>query len=89
VTGVLKQAGRPLPGVHVKFNTELRPKYERGQGEKTDADGRFTFKEVAGAKVYLEVCRPDAGPQNYQVACRIVRQTLTKDWKVELEYPAP
>lgn len=88
VTGVLKQAGRPLPGVHVKFNTELRPGYHRGQDEKTDADGRFTFKEVAGAKVFLEVCRPDAGPQNDPAACRIVRQTLTKDWNVELEYPA-
>jgi hypothetical protein len=89
VTGVLKQKGRPVPAVHVKFNTELGPKYGRGTGDYTDANGRFTFKDVAGAKVSLEVCRPDAGPTNYQTACRVVTQTLTKDWTVALEYPAP
>jgi hypothetical protein len=89
VTGVLKQKGQPMPNVHVKFDTELGPQYGRGTGAHTDASGRFTFRDIAGAKVSLEVCRPDAGPKNYQTACRTVKQTLTKDWTVDLEYPAP
>lgn len=89
VTGILKQKGQPMPAVHVNFRTELGPKYGRSTGGNTDANGRFTFKDVEGAKVSLEVCRPDAGPKNYKTACRVVPQTLTKDWTVDLEYPAP
>ncbi len=89
VTGVLKQNGTPMSGVHVKINTELGPRYGRGAGAYTDARGGFTFQDIAGAKLSLEVCRPDAGPQNYQTACRVVSHTLTKDWTVDLEYPAP
>jgi len=61
----------------------------RSTGAKTDAEGRFTFKDVAGAKVSLEVCRPDAGPDKYRTACRGVPRTLTGDWTVDLEYPGP
>jgi hypothetical protein len=89
VTGVLKQDGKPVSGVHVKISTELRPRYGRGTGAYTDASGGFTFQDIAGAKITLEVCRPDAGPQNYQTACRVVSHTLTKDWTVDLEYPPP
>lgn len=89
VTGVLKQNGTPVSGVHVKINTELKPQYGRGAGAYTDASGGFSFQDIAGAKISLEVCRPDAGPQNYQTACRVVSHTLTKDWTVDLEYPAP
>ena len=69
VTGVLKRKRQPVAGVHVKFNTELGPQYGRGTGAHTDASGRFTFRDIAGAKVSLEVCRPDAGPQSYKTAC--------------------
>jgi hypothetical protein len=86
---VLKRKGQPVAGVHVKFNTELGPQYGRGTGASTDASGRFTFRDIAGAKVSLEVCRPDANPQNYKTACRTVTQTLTRDWTVDLEYPEP
>lgn len=89
VTGVLKRKGAPLAATYVKFDTELAPKLGRGTGAQTDAAGRFAFEDVAGAKVKLEVCRPDAGPDNYQTACRTVAFTLDKDRVVELEYPAP
>jgi hypothetical protein len=89
VTGVLKQQGKPMPAVYVKLDTELGNKYGRGTIDQTDARGRFTFKDIAGAKLTLEVCRPDANPENYRTACRTVRQTLTRDWNVDLEYPAP
>jgi hypothetical protein len=89
VTGTLMSKGQPMPGVHVNFRTELGPQYGRSTGAKTDATGRFTFKDIAGAKVALEVCRPDAGPNNYQTACRVAKHTLVKDWTVDLEYPAP
>jgi hypothetical protein len=89
VTGVLRQSGQPVPGIHVTIDTELGPGHERGTGRSTDASGRFTFQEIAGAKVSLEVCRHDAGPKHDEQACRVVKQTLTGDWTVDLEYPAP
>lgn len=89
VTGVLKQQGKPMPATYVSFDTELGPKLGRGTAHKTDANGRFTFQDVAGATVTIRVCRPDANPANHQAACRVVRQKLTRDWTVDLEYPAP
>ncbi len=90
VTGVLKQKGRPMAGVRVRFETEIRgPRYVRSKDSTTDANGRFTFKDLAGAKISLQVCRPDAGPDNHETACRKVKHTLVKDATVNLEYPAP
>jgi hypothetical protein len=90
VTGVLRQKGRPVPGVRVRFETEiLGPTYTRSDDATTDANGRYTFKDIAGAKVALEVCRPDASSKNWETACRKVRHTLTKDVTLDLGYPAP
>jgi len=84
ISGVLKQAGKPLPKVHVKISNEA---LHRGTGEATDAHGRFKFREIAGAEVTLEVCRPGAGPANYKTACRQVKRKIDADIVVDLEMP--
>ncbi|MEO8706138.1 MAG: carboxypeptidase regulatory-like domain-containing protein [Kofleriaceae bacterium] len=87
VTGILRSQGKPLANQHINFRTKIQVIYGHSTGAKTDATGRFTFKDVAGAEVSLEVCRPDAGPANYKTACKIVEHKLDKDWTIDLDYP--
>ncbi|HWO22322.1 MAG TPA: carboxypeptidase regulatory-like domain-containing protein [Kofleriaceae bacterium] len=89
VSGVLRHKGQPKAGIHINMETELRPGFQRGTGDYTDASGRFTLRDIAGAKISLRVCRTDPDPNDYAAACRTVKHTLTGDLTVDLEYPAP
>jgi Carboxypeptidase regulatory-like domain len=89
VSGTLRHKGQPMAGIHINMETELGPDFRRGTGNTTDANGRYTLKDIAGAKISLRVCRTDPDPKNYEAACRTVKHTLTGDLTVDLEYPAP
>ena len=84
ISGVLRQNGQPLAGTLVKISNEL---LNRGASARTDATGRFEFRDIAGAEVTLEVCRPDVDADHHQTACRQTRRRLDADVVVDLDLP--
>ena len=86
ISGVVKRDGKPIVGQQVNIDVPLGD-YGRRTGMPTDANGHFAFKDIAGVTVKLEVCRPDAGPDNYQTACKFVEKKLDKDIVVDIDYP--
>lgn len=84
ISGVLAQAGKPLANTMVKITNDA---LQRATGGNTDANGVFKFREIAGATVTLEVCRPGANAQNYQTACKQTKRRIDADVVVDLEMP--
>ncbi len=84
ISGVVKQRGAPLPKANVRLHNETWP---RGTGMETDAAGRYAFREVAGAEVTLELCRPDVTAATYKTACVQEKRRITGDVVVDLEMP--
>jgi len=84
ISGLLRRNGQPLAGTLVKISNEL---LDRGASGRTDATRRFEFRDIDGAEVTLEVCRPDVDADHHQAACRQIRRRLDADVVVDLDLP--
>ncbi len=84
ISGVVRRAGKPVAKVNVRLANQTWP---RSTGVETDGNGRYTFKEVAGAELVVTVCLDGVTPQNYQEMCRDKKLKIAGDQVLDLELP--